>query len=115
MWPPRTPDFWSMGAGDVLPRLLAPAAWAWEVGSRGRRAVTRARKLRARTIVVGNLVAGGAGKTPTAIALARFFSAAGLAPQIVASGYRAQTRDPVMVAPDRQSAALIGDEALLLA
>ena len=68
-------------------------------------------------LVVGNLVVGGAGKTPTVIALAQALQRRGWHPGIVSRGYggqRPDVRKPLQVHAD--SAALeTGDEPLLMA
>lgn len=65
-------------------------------------------------IVVGNVVAGGAGKTPVVMALVEHLQAAGIACGVISRGYGRQTRDCREVTPD--SPALdVGDEPLLVA
>ena len=66
-------------------------------------------------IVVGNLCAGGSGKTPVVAALAELLVAQGSSPAIISRGYggRSQTR-PVQVHGDSDPAA-VGDEPVLLA
>jgi len=65
-------------------------------------------------VVVGNIIAGGAGKTPLTLHLARALSARGRRPLIVTRGYGgdADTPHPVTAGGD---AARSGDEAVLLA
>lgn len=66
-------------------------------------------------IVIGNLSVGGTGKTPVAIALCQALQREGFRPGIVSRGYRAQPpRFPHQVAGD-DSAAIAGDEPLLIA
>ncbi|MBN9424868.1 MAG: tetraacyldisaccharide 4'-kinase, partial [Burkholderiales bacterium] len=65
-------------------------------------------------VVVGNLVAGGAGKTPLLAALAEALSAGGWRVGIIASGYGAARRDARLVGADDDPAEH-GDEAVLLA
>ena len=65
-------------------------------------------------IVVGNLVAGGAGKTPIAIALAIGLEKLGCNPGLLAGGYRASNENARIVHPGSR-AEEVGDEALLLA
>ena len=65
-------------------------------------------------LVVGNLVAGGAGKTPLVAAIASALAARGLHPGIVASGYGATRSDARLVHPGDDPASA-GDEPLLLA
>lgn len=62
-------------------------------------------------IVVGNLVAGGSGKTPVVIALVRALAERGRAVAVISRGYGGSARRPRQVrAGDR--AAEVGDEAL---
>ncbi|KFN47152.1 tetraacyldisaccharide 4'-kinase [Arenimonas metalli] len=65
-------------------------------------------------IVVGNLVAGGSGKTPLTIALANGLAERGWRPGIVSRGYGRRSRGPVRVTPG-MAASECGDEPLLIA
>ena len=65
-------------------------------------------------ICIGNFTAGGGGKTPTAIAVAKVLKEAGERPCFLTRGYGGKTQGPVLAAKD-QSAAEVGDETLLLA
>jgi tetraacyldisaccharide 4'-kinase len=66
-------------------------------------------------LCIGNFVAGGAGKTPTAITIARHLQAKGERPVFVSRGYHANIATLCEVDVNRHSAADVGDEALLLA
>jgi len=65
-------------------------------------------------ICIGNFTAGGGGKTPTAIAVAKELKEAGERPCFLTRGYGGKTQGPVLAAKG-QSAAEVGDETLLLA
>ena len=65
-------------------------------------------------LVIGNLIAGGSGKTPLAIAVASRLRDAGWTPGIATRGYGRDSRDPRWVEAS-SNAAQVGDEALLLA
>lgn len=65
-------------------------------------------------VVVGNVIAGGAGKTPTTIALVRDLQAHGWRPGVVSRGHGRQATDVLAVQPDSPAQA-VGDEPLLIA
>lgn len=65
-------------------------------------------------IVVGNAVAGGAGKTPTTIGIVQHLRARGFAVGVVSRGYGRSTTD-VRAVDGRDAAEVVGDEPLLIA
>src|SRR5437763_6726429 len=109
----REPEFWWRAAQGPV-RLLAPlaaiyaAVAAWRLGRRGRRVA-------APVVCIGNLTVGGAGKTPTAFAVARMLAAAGERPVFLSRGYGGALVGPVVVDPSQHRAREVGDEPLLLA
>jgi len=66
-------------------------------------------------LCVGNYHVGGAGKTPTVLALARVLRELGETPVVLSRGYGGKRRGPLMVDPASHSAADVGDEPLMLA
>ncbi len=68
-------------------------------------------------LCVGNIVAGGSGKTPVALALLKEIQAlnSAKAPCFLTRGYGGCLKGPVKVSPGRHTAPTAGDEALLLA
>ena len=68
----RTPEFWNPGSnGGAQASLLAPLAWSYGVAGQIRRSFVTSRRVGVPVICVGNVTAGGGGKTPTALALAK--------------------------------------------
>lgn len=100
-------------ANQAPPRLLRAASMLYKLAVRGRLA-RPSEKPPCPVIVVGNLVAGGSGKTPVVAALAASLAEAGYAVSIISRGYggRAGAR-PVRV-ESGSVAAQVGDEAIEL-
>ena len=101
-----------------LTALLAPLAGVVGAVAAGRRAGARARPLPVPVVVVGNVIVGGAGKTPTVIALVALLRSWGFTPGIVSRGHgradaRALLLDATMPA-DAATPAAFGDEPLLM-
>ncbi|MEN0040237.1 MAG: tetraacyldisaccharide 4'-kinase [Pseudomonadota bacterium] len=66
-------------------------------------------------LCVGNFVAGGAGKTPTAIAIAKQVRAMGLRPGFLSRGYGSNAKGAVVVDVKSHNARDVGDEPMVLA
>ena len=66
-------------------------------------------------LCVGNYHVGGAGKTPTVLALTKLLRELGETPVVLSRGYGGRLRGPVMVDRGRHTAADIGDEPLMMA
>lgn len=111
----RTPDFWYRPRPNWQARLLTPAAAIYNAGGAVRLALSRGQHLPIPVVCVGNLVAGGTGKTPIALSLATLAIGAGARPHLLAHGYQARFSGPIRVDPEKHTAADVGDESLLLA
>ncbi|MBM3342746.1 MAG: tetraacyldisaccharide 4'-kinase [Betaproteobacteria bacterium] len=102
-----------------LTLLLLPLSWLFGAAAALRRALYRAGVLRREhvpvpVIVVGNVSAGGTGKTPLVIWLAAHLRAAGYRPGIISRGYGGSASGPCAVKA-HDDPAHCGDEPLLLA
>ena len=100
-------------------QLLCPLAWLFGRAVALRRAgyrhgVLRQARVAVPVIVVGNITAGGAGKTPLVAALVEALAARGRHPGIVSRGHGRATNDVREVRAD-DDARDVGDEPLLLA
>lgn len=109
------PQWWYAEAGDIRARLLAPfaAVYAWAAERRMHR--TQPYRSRLPVICVGNFTAGGTGKTPLAIAIARHLVDEHEAPVFLTRGYKGRHKGPRWVDAASDTAADVGDEPLLLA
>jgi tetraacyldisaccharide 4'-kinase len=66
-------------------------------------------------LCVGNYHVGGAGKTPTVLALVKILRDLGEAPVVLSRGYGGRLRGPIKVDPARHAAADVGDEPRMMA
>ncbi|MGH7125541.1 MAG: tetraacyldisaccharide 4'-kinase [Stellaceae bacterium] len=107
------PEFWDRGG--PLPTLLAPLGWAYATAGRFRRAVASPWRAPVPVLCVGNLVVGGAGKTPVAMDLAQRLIERGARPHVLSRGYGGALAGPTQVDAVRHTYREVGDEALLLA
>jgi tetraacyldisaccharide 4'-kinase len=111
----RAPGFWWKPAG-VAAALLSPISAIYARIAAGRLRRPAAAAVPVPVVCVGNLVAGGAGKTPMVQALVEAARAiGGHAPIVLSRGYGGRLAGPLVVDPSRHSAADVGDEPLMLA
>jgi tetraacyldisaccharide 4'-kinase len=108
----REPAFWQSRPG-LAAWLLAPLSWLYGLVA-ARRLRRRGRCARVPVVCIGNFTVGGAGKTPTALAVADMLAAAGGRPAFLSRGYGGRLAGPLLVEPARHGAADVGDEPLLL-
>jgi tetraacyldisaccharide 4'-kinase len=108
----KAPGFWWSKPG-LVSFLLSPVALLYGVIAE-RRMAQDGQRVGIPIICVGNPTVGGAGKTPTAIAIARMLIASGEKPMFLTRGYGGRLAGPVMVEP-AHTAVQVGDEPLLLA
>jgi tetraacyldisaccharide 4'-kinase len=109
----REPGFWH-GPSSLNAHLLKPLAALY--------GAVAAKRLRRKglnagipVLCVGNYHVGGAGKTPTVLALAKLLRELGETPVVLSRGYGGELRGPVRVDPVRHAASDVGDEPLMLA
>ena len=107
-WFGEAPPAWPVRAlAAAYGALMRVRRWAYRVGLR------RVRSLPVPVVVVGNRIVGGAGKTPTVIALVHALRARGWRPGVVSRGYGREATGARRVR-EGSRAAEVGDEPLLV-
>ncbi len=111
----KAPSFWWKEKPTFIARLLWPAGLIYgsittqRMKSRGISAKNQ------KVICIGNFTAGGAGKTPVAIAIAHLLQNSQRSVCFLSRGYGGSASIPLLVNPKIHEAAQVGDEPLLLA
>lgn len=108
----KTPKFWM--TDGILPRMLMPLGWIYGLATQWRIRHGVPYRCGVKVICVGNITAGGVGKTPVAIALAEKEIAAGKKVFFVTRGYKGKLKN-ILVNLNKHSPEETGDEARLLA
>lgn len=113
----RAPDFWYRPPEHpgIRARLLSPLGVLYAKATAHRVKSPPSARLGIPVVCVGNLNAGGTGKTPTVISIVNMLTSLFETPHIVTRGYGGSLKGPVKVDPAKHTAAEVGDEPLLLA
>lgn len=104
---------WWLQPRSALSLSLQPLSWLYGRLAAGRRRHARAQRAPVAVLVVGNIVAGGAGKTPTVIALVQALLEAGHRPAVLSRGYGRESKQ-VHAVSSTDDATTAGDEPLLI-
>jgi tetraacyldisaccharide 4'-kinase len=108
------PAFW-YGKPGFLATLLTPLGWVYGRVGHILRSFTIPKKYSIPIISVGNIISGGSGKTPTAIALCQLLQSKNHKVHFVTRGYGGNALGPLLVNPEVHTFLEVGDEPLLLA
>ena len=111
----KAPDFWQRGQGGLTAALLSPFGWLYGIGGQMNEASATPVRAPIPVICIGNVVAGGAGKTPVAIDLGQRLLKAGVKFEYLSRGYGGSEQGPHRIDLTSDTAAQVGDEPLLLA
>lgn len=110
----QAPRFWYQPKG-LRSKLLAPLGALYAAGTTRKLAQGARENVGVPVICIGNLTAGGTGKTPTVIAVLMMLAARGVTAHVVSRGYGGSLEGPVQVKEREHKADQVGDEPLLLA
>jgi tetraacyldisaccharide 4'-kinase len=109
----REPAFWYRPP-SLTSRLLTPLGAVYGLIAASRMQ-SRGFDAGVPVLCVGNYHAGGAGKTPTVLALTSLLRDLGETPVVLSRGYGGEWKGPIKVDPSKHLAANVGDEPLMLA
>lgn len=107
----KTPKYWQ--SNSFISRILAPLGWVYGALTQARLKIIKPKKVEIPVICVGNITAGGTGKTPVSISIAKLLGIEMYHPYFVTRGYGGQLQN-VIVNNKKHTAAEVGDEPLLL-
>jgi tetraacyldisaccharide 4'-kinase len=109
----KTPAFWN--SQNLISYLLLPFSWIYGAAALLRQRLAKPTHLPVPVICVGNLTAGGAGKTPVALYIGARLKQKGIKAFFLTRGYGGSFAGPVQVDPAVHASSEVGDEPLLLA
>ena len=109
----REPAFWYRPSSWIS-RLLLPLGALYGLAA-GQRLQREGFNAGIPVLCVGNYHVGGAGKTPTVLALAKVLRDLGETPVVLSRGYGGRLHGPIQVDPARHVADDVGDEPLMMA
>ena len=109
----KTPEFWNHRG--IMSVLLWPLSLIWAFASATRNHFATQSTAALPVICIGNITAGGTGKTPVTATLCRILKEQGYAPCILTRGYKGNRKGPLFADPALHTTDDIGDEAIMLA
>ena len=112
----KAPRFWSNDrhAPGLLSSVLLPLSALWTLGTRLRATRSDPVQVDVPVLCIGNLTAGGAGKTPMVAALQTRLKGQGIAVHVVSRGYGGTLKGPHLVDERKDRFQDVGDEPLML-
>jgi len=109
----KAPKFWYEKNDTIFSMLLYPASLAYRLVTRINMLIKKTMNSHIPVICIGNLVVGGAGKTPVALKIGKILIMAGYNPHFLTRGYAGKLKDNIKVR-DSHIAEEVGDESLIL-
>ena len=109
----KAPKFWYLKRDTLLSNSLYPFSLIFRLGTKIRNLISKEKKSKLAIICIGNIVIGGAGKTPVALKIGSMLKEGGYNPNFVSKGYGGLEKNNTLV-KDWHSPKSVGDEPLLL-
>lgn len=107
----KTPKHWQ--SNSFISKLLVPFGLLYGFLTQLRLKLKKSQHANVPVICIGNITAGGTGKTPVAISIAKMLETEMFHPFFISRGYGGKLQN-VLVNNKKHSAAEVGDEPLLL-
>ncbi|MBP7710185.1 MAG: tetraacyldisaccharide 4'-kinase [Rickettsiales bacterium] len=109
----KTPKFWT--EKNLISCALLPASWLYFLGFLVVKFFTKTTKISKPVICIGNVIAGGSGKTPTAIAIGKILHEMSADFAFLSRGYMSDGSSFLQLQKDgNNQASQVGDEPMLL-
>ena len=109
----KTPKFWYKD-NSILKYVLYPLTSLWLLGSYLKKKYVKPKKFSVPIICVGNIIAGGSGKTPLTIQLAKLFLKKNYVVHIIKKQYKSKNLQIVTPVHEKSDPILVGDEPILI-
>ena len=109
----KAPKFWYLKRDTYLSNSLYPFSLLFRLGTKLRNILSQKKKSKLPIICIGNIVVGGAGKTPVSLKIGKMLRQAGYSPHFVSKGYSGIEKNNTLV-QKWHSPKSVGDESILL-
>ena len=109
----KAPKFWYSKKDTFYSTVLYPFSLLFRFGTKLRNIISIKTNAPIPIICIGNIVVGGAGKTPVAIKIGNLLIKSGYKPHFISKGYAGLIKESALVEP-WHSPASVGDESILL-
>ena len=110
----KAPKFWYKKNQSIFSRLLLPSSLIYRISTKLYNFFSKTEKSDIPVICIGNLVVGGAGKTPVALKVGELLKILGYKPNFISRGYSGKITGNIRI-EEKHSADEVGDESLILA
>ena len=105
----KAPKFWYLKKDTYLSRILYPFSFIIRLGTKISNITSHSDKSLLPVICIGNIVVGGAGKTPVSMKICKMLTKAGYKPHFISKGYAGTIKESTLV-ETRHSPKSVGDD-----